>query len=148
MRTIITGVLFLIGGLSGGLVLRGTGSSGALAVVGVVMIVIGIVQVSSGSNSGAGSGSDVSFEDPERDREQMEEYERAKAANAARSNQPVLPPEIAAMIAATPGAKAQIDEVLERTKGHLDAAQTQEMVINTAKKLHAEHRRSQQAAGV
>lgn len=61
MRSIIIGVLFLIGGLSGGLVLRGTGSSGALALVG--------------------------------------------------------------------------------------AAQTQELVINTARRLHADHRRNQQAAG-
>lgn len=149
MRAIITGVLFLIGGLSGGLVLRGTGSSGALALVGVVMIVIGVVQVSSGNgnNSGTSDGGSVNFSDPERDREQWEEYQRAKAANAARSNAPVLPPEIVAMIDSTPGAKAQIDEILARTKGHLDAAQTQEMVISTAKRLHDDHRRARQAAG-
>ena len=146
MRSIIIGVLFLIGGLSGGMVLRGTGSSGALALVGVVMIVIGVVQVSSGSGGHTG-GTDVNFSDPERDREQMEEYERAKAANAARSNAPVLPAEITSMINSTPGAKAQIDDLLARTKGHLDAAQTQEMVINTAKRLQADHRRSKQASG-
>jgi len=147
MRSIITGVLFLIGGLSGSLVLRGTGSSGALALVGVVMIVVGVVQVSSGANAGSSDGGSVNFSDPERDREQWEEYQRAKAANAARSNAPVLPPEITAMINSTPGAKAQIDELLTRTRGHLDARQTEEMVISTAKRLHADHRRNQQAAG-
>lgn len=150
MRSIITGVLFLIGGLSGSLVLRGTGSSGALALVGVVMIVVGVVQVSSGNgaNTGSSDGGSVNFSDPERDREQWEEYQRAKAANAARSNAPALPPEIVAMISSTPGAKAQIDELLARTRGHLDARQTEEMVISTAKRLHADHRRNQQAAGL
>ena len=42
---LIMGVLFLIGGLSGGMVLRGTNSGGALAIVGVVMIVLGFVRM-------------------------------------------------------------------------------------------------------
>src|SRR3954470_4421447 len=120
MRSIIMGVLFVIGGLSGGLVLRGTGSSGALAVVGLVMIVIGFVQVANGQSGGGGGGGNerVSFEDPERDREMMAEYERAKAANAAKSGQVALPAEIAALIASTPGAQKEIDGLLQRTKGH------------------------------
>ena len=141
--------MFLIGGLSGSLVLRGTGSSGALAVVGVVMIIVGAVQMASrsgGSLDGAADGG-MSFSDPERDQEQWEEYQRSKAALAARSAAPALPPEIEAMIASTPGARAQIDDLLNRTRGHLEPAQTQQVVIDTAKRLHADHRRAQQAAG-
>lgn len=147
MRSIIIGVLFVIGGLSGGMVLRGTKSSGGLAVVGLVMIVFGVVQVSSKGGSNAGSEA-VNFADPERDREQWEEYQRSKAALANKSGEPALTPEVRALIAATPGAAAQINEVLQRTKGHLDAEQTQEMVLNTAKQLAADYRRKQQAAGV
>lgn len=50
---IIIGIVFIVGGLSGGLVLRGTGSGGALAVVGVILIVVGIVRLAKG---GGGSG--------------------------------------------------------------------------------------------
>ena len=42
MWNIIIGVLFLIGGLSGQMALRGTGSSGALAVIGGLMIAWGV----------------------------------------------------------------------------------------------------------
>ncbi len=47
MSRIIFGVLFIIGGASGQLALRGTNSSIALVVVGVIFVVIGIVQLSS-----------------------------------------------------------------------------------------------------
>ena len=149
MRLIITGALFVFSGLSGGMVLRGTGSSGALALVGVVMIVIGVIQaaIKSGANSGSEGGS-VNFSDPERDQEQWAEYQRSKTALASKSGHPALPADITALIAATPGAAAEIKEVLDRTKGHLDAAQTQEMVAATAKRLAADHRRRQQAGGV
>ena len=43
--TIIIGLVMIIGGASGQLVLKGTSSSGALAVVGVVMIGIGIWRI-------------------------------------------------------------------------------------------------------
>ncbi len=45
--TIIIGLVMIIGGASGQLVLKGTGSSGALAVVGIVMIGIGIFRIAS-----------------------------------------------------------------------------------------------------
>ena len=45
---IIIGIVFIIGGLSGGLVLRGTGSGGALAVVGVGLVIWGIVKMAKG----------------------------------------------------------------------------------------------------
>ena len=44
MRQIIFGILFIIGGLSGQLALRGTNSSGALVAVGAVFLIIGIVR--------------------------------------------------------------------------------------------------------
>lgn len=50
MSKIIFGLIFIVGGLSGHLVLRGTGSSVALAAVGGVLLLIGIVQVA-GRNS-------------------------------------------------------------------------------------------------
>ncbi len=45
MAKIIIGAVMVIGGLSGGLVLRGTESGGALAVFGGVLIVWGLIQV-------------------------------------------------------------------------------------------------------
>ena len=49
MGKIIIGILFIIGGLSGEFVLRGTNSSGTLAVVGVILIIVGFFQMSKGN---------------------------------------------------------------------------------------------------
>ncbi len=51
MRWIFVGLMFAFGGLSGLMVLRGTQSSNALAVVGGVMIVIGMIRLGSGDSS-------------------------------------------------------------------------------------------------
>ncbi len=48
MFKIIIGVVFIIGGLSGKLVLMGTQSGVALAVVGAVLVVWGIARLASG----------------------------------------------------------------------------------------------------
>jgi hypothetical protein len=45
MWNIIIGLVFIGGGLSGTLALRGTNSGGALAILGGVLVVWGIVQV-------------------------------------------------------------------------------------------------------
>jgi hypothetical protein len=42
---IIIGIIFIIGGLSGRVVLLGTQSSGALTVVGVGLVIWGVVQM-------------------------------------------------------------------------------------------------------
>lgn len=42
---IIIGIIFIIGGLSGGLVLKGTQSGGALAAVGGFLVLVGIVRM-------------------------------------------------------------------------------------------------------
>jgi hypothetical protein len=44
---ILIGAVMVIGGASGSLVLKGTNSSGALAVFGVVLIIVGVVRMSS-----------------------------------------------------------------------------------------------------
>lgn len=46
MWNIIIGIIFIFGGLSGQLVLRGTNSSGALVVVGVGLVIWGGVKMS------------------------------------------------------------------------------------------------------
>jgi hypothetical protein len=51
MVKIILGVVFIIGGLSGKLVLIGTNSGVALAVVGAVMIVWGILRIAARGNA-------------------------------------------------------------------------------------------------
>ena len=48
MGNILFGIAFIIGGLSGELVLVGTESSGALTLVGAGMLVWGIVQLKRG----------------------------------------------------------------------------------------------------
>lgn len=42
---IVIGLVFVAGGLSGGLVLKGTESGGGLAVVGVLLILFGLYRV-------------------------------------------------------------------------------------------------------
>lgn len=45
MISIIIGIIFIIGGLSGKLVLMGTQSGVALAVLGGVLVVLGIIRI-------------------------------------------------------------------------------------------------------
>ena len=56
MGYLVVGVLFIIGGLSGTMALRGTHSPIALAVVGAGMAIYGIIQLTSG---GTGKPSDA-----------------------------------------------------------------------------------------
>jgi len=51
MWNIIFGIIFIIGGLSGKMALIGTRSSGALVVIGVILLIWGIVQL---KNKGSG----------------------------------------------------------------------------------------------
>jgi hypothetical protein len=46
---IIIGVVFIIGGLSGGVILKGTQSGEALAVVGGLLILVGVFRMSRAS---------------------------------------------------------------------------------------------------
>lgn len=50
MWNIVIGIIFIIGSLSGHLVLRGTNSSGALLVVGIGLVIWGVVSVAKNSN--------------------------------------------------------------------------------------------------
>jgi len=43
--SIIIGIVFIVGGLTGKLVLMGTQSGGALAVVGVIILGVGVVRL-------------------------------------------------------------------------------------------------------
>ena len=49
MGNILFGIVFIIGGLSGQLALIGTNSPGALAAVGVGMVLWGVFQLKSGN---------------------------------------------------------------------------------------------------
>lgn len=51
---LIIGVIFIIGGMGGGLVMRGTSSGGALAVLGLVLCVMGGVQLAKSSGQPRG----------------------------------------------------------------------------------------------
>ena len=42
---IIIGLVFIVGGLSGGMALRGTHSGGGLAIVGVVLVLLGVFRL-------------------------------------------------------------------------------------------------------
>lgn len=48
--SIIIGGVMVVGGLSGGMVLRGTSSSGGLAVIGFVVIGLGIFRIVKANN--------------------------------------------------------------------------------------------------
>jgi hypothetical protein len=49
---LIFGGVMIVGGLGGGLVLRGTDSGGALAVVGVILVVLGFYRLSANAKQG------------------------------------------------------------------------------------------------
>lgn len=51
MGNIVVGLLFIVGGASGKIALRGTNSSGALVVVGLVLIGFGIFRLVSNANA-------------------------------------------------------------------------------------------------
>ncbi len=52
MWNVIIGIVFIVGALSGQMVLRGTESSNALAVLGVVLVIWGGVQIVRRRNKG------------------------------------------------------------------------------------------------
>jgi hypothetical protein len=157
MRLIVTGVLFLIGGLSGTVALRGTGSSGALAVVGIILIIFGAISL--GKDNG---GSDYSAEpteaDRERDAEQWAEYQRVRAEQAreqqaeARAQaaeeaaeelaRPWAPDpndprtqRLEAIFMMHPAARDQVDEVISRTRQHLDPDAQLNLALETARRV-------------
>jgi hypothetical protein len=47
---IVMGAVMVIGGLTGGLVLKGTNSGGALAAIGAFLILLGVYRMSQASN--------------------------------------------------------------------------------------------------
>ena len=47
---IIIGLVFIVGGLSGKLAMRGTQSGGALAVIGVVLLGVGVFRLATSRN--------------------------------------------------------------------------------------------------
>ena len=57
--SIVIGAVMVIGGLSGNLVLRGTSSSGGLAVVGFIVIGIGIFRIVQANKSGGSGGGNL-----------------------------------------------------------------------------------------
>ncbi len=50
MAKILIGLVMIVGGASGKLALRGTGSSGALVVVGVILLIWGVAKLASGTS--------------------------------------------------------------------------------------------------
>lgn len=51
MANLIIGLIFIVGGMGGGLVLKGTQSGGALAFVGLILCLLGGVQLAKSSGS-------------------------------------------------------------------------------------------------
>ncbi len=51
MWNILIGIVFIIGGLSGQLTIRGTSSSGGLAILGAGLMIWGIIQMASSKKS-------------------------------------------------------------------------------------------------
>jgi hypothetical protein len=128
MRSLLYGIICIIGGLSGTLVLRGTGSGLALACVGVVFVVIGFARMSAGGSDDYRS--EPSEADRERDAEQWAEYERSKAVLARKE-------ELQTLLDATPGAQETVAELMERTKGHLSGDEQLNLALETARRMNA-----------
>jgi hypothetical protein len=132
MRSLIGGIVMIVGGLSGSLVLRGTGSSGALVLLGIVVLIIGFVRLSGG---GGEQGMTPSADDLQRDQEQWEDYQRSKV-KLARQQQ------LKELLARTPGAKQTVDELMDKTAGHLSGEEQLALALQTASRLNAEHNAS------
>lgn len=136
MRLMIMGVLFIVGGLSGSFVLKGTNSGGALALVGGVLLVIGIVSLSGAQSAGGATQDELEHDRAE---DQWAEYQRAKQAAAAKQKQAAKVETLTKLVEATPGADAEIAQLLEKTKDHLDPRQQLALAIETAQRLNAAH---------
>jgi hypothetical protein len=143
VKNILIGVFFVIGGLSGSLVLRGTGSSGALAVVGLVLIVLGVVQLGRGPSTQTSAHVESALADRERDEEQWAEYRRARDAVAARTQQHEQQQaalaekraELDRLLQAAPHARPPVDALLERTKSVLDPTERLDVALETARRI-------------
>jgi hypothetical protein len=130
-------IIFIVGGLSGTLVLRGTGSSLALVAIGVVLLIVRLAQ----ANENNGEGEVVTADDLEQEREndQWAEYQRSRAAMIARQQTAQdAQAQLDALLDETPGARAQVADLLERTKPHLNEGEQLNLALETARRLHAE----------
>ncbi|MBL8957631.1 MAG: hypothetical protein JNK82_43050 [Myxococcaceae bacterium] len=162
MRLIVMGALFMMGGLSGSFVLKGTGSSGALALVGLVMLVIGIISVGKAREGGDQFESSLAAQpteyERERDAEQMAEYRKARleqakkaqAAEQARARvaateelaRPWAPDpsdpraqRLEAIYLVAPAAREHVAQVLGAARAHLDADAQLNLALETARRV-------------
>lgn len=131
MRSILTGVLFLISGLMGTHVLRGTNSSGALVVVGLILLVLGTLSVASRVNEGAGESTAA---DDERDAEQYAEYVRARDALAKKNLEARRKAELERLLAEAPHARARVEAVLARAGDGLTDVQRHALAVDLARR--------------
>jgi hypothetical protein len=131
MRSILTGLLFLVSGLMGTHVLRGTNSSGALVVVGLILMVVGTLSVASRVNEGAQDGITA---DDERDAEQYAEYVRARDALAKKTLEVKRKEELERLLAEAPHARAQVDAVLSRAGDGLSDVQRHALAVDLARR--------------
>ncbi len=128
----LSGVLLILGGLSGTRVLVGTNSSGALVLVGAVVLFVGLLSLGSQVDEGLAESSDAARE---RDEEQYAEYERAKAALQAKNLALQRAADLEAAFAEAPEARQQVDALLARAGDDLTAAQRHELAIDLARRL-------------
>lgn len=134
MRNIIAGIVFMVAGASGQFVLRGTGSPGLLILVGLVVVVVGVVQVAS-ANAGATTGADTHARlanDEQWQQYQNEKVEREHADHARRQ-------EVDAIKREVPGARATIDDLMQKAGAHLDDQARLALELETARRLRHEH---------
>lgn len=145
MKNLLVGIMFVIGGVSGSLVLRGTNSGGALAVVGLVLIVVGVVQLGSGAPIARSQYLESLEADRERDAEQWAEYRRTMDAAAARTQQHEQQQaalsekraELNRLLQAAPHTRPEVDALLERTQSVLSPTERLDVALETARRIAA-----------
>jgi hypothetical protein len=127
----LSGVVLLMSGLMGTHVLRGTNSSGALVLLGLVVLVMGVLSMAAQANEGLEASASVA---DERDAEQYAEYVRARDALAQKNLAAQRQAELEALFAQAPGARAEVDAVLARAGDGLTAAQRHALALDLARR--------------
>lgn len=133
----LSGLLLVVGGLSGTRVLVGTDSSGALVVVGGAVLLFGLMAMFSRASEATNEINDA---DAERDEEQYAEYQRARQALLEKGRAEQLRQrqvEAQRLLAAHPAAREEVAATLGRAGEGLSEEQRAALTLDLARRLTA-----------
>lgn len=135
----LIGLAFVVGGLSGSLVLRGSNSSLALVVLGLVMIavqasIVFLRLVTGTTGPTRSTALEQLVADRERDAEQYAEYLRARDALVEKNLALQRHRELERLFASAPSARAEVEALLARVGAGLSTEQRHALAVDVAQR--------------